>query len=84
MAAVPSLSSGLQRNNAENIRAGLPLLSITLPPLIDEHLKSAYRSTTGGKFNDALTSFQHILYSIPFLVVESKREMNEVRGHVIE
>jgi coatomer protein complex subunit alpha (xenin) len=76
MASVPSLASPLQRN--DSVRGGLPALCISLPPLIEE-LKSAYRSTTAGKFTDALNIFQGIMCALPFLVADTKKEINEVR-----
>lgn len=71
---------GLNRNVLEisSPRQALPLLSISLPNLLENYLKIAYKATTAGKFSEALQNFIYILHSIPFLVVDSKKEANEV------
>lgn len=78
VASVPSLPAGLQRTST-GLRSSLPALCYSLQPLIEDKLKGAYRATTAGKFNEALTLFLHIMNAIPFLVVESKKEINEVK-----
>lgn len=71
--SLPSLAIPLLR--APN----LPRLTIGLQQLIDNRLKTAYRATTAGKFNDALSHFTYILHALLFVVVESKKEANEVK-----
>ncbi|RWV88819.1 hypothetical protein GW17_00049069, partial [Ensete ventricosum] len=46
---------------------------------MDEKLKAAYRATTEGKFPDALRHFLNILHTIPLIVVDSRREVDEVK-----
>jgi len=50
---------------------------LELQPLIENRLKSAYKSTTQGKFSEALTNFLYILHSLPLVVVNSKKEAKE-------
>lgn len=82
-ASAPSLILPVQRNAAELIgakgrTAGLPQLSYTLPPLVDK-LKVAYRSTTEGKFSEALIHFLAIIHNLLLVVVETKQESNEAK-----
>lgn len=42
-------------------------------------LKKAYKSVTEGKFNDALTRFNALLHIIPLLVVDTRREVDDVK-----
>lgn len=51
--------------------------------LLEEKLKAAYKLTTGGKFPEALQIFQGILQAIPLIVVESRREVDEVKGLIL-
>ncbi|XP_072987675.1 coatomer subunit alpha-3-like [Typha latifolia] len=46
---------------------------------MDEKLKAAYRATTEGKFPEALRQFLNILHTIPLIVVDSRREVDEVK-----
>ena len=48
-------------------------------PLLEEKLKAAYKTTTEGKFGEALKLFTAIIHSIAVLLVESRREVDEVR-----
>ncbi|KAF6161820.1 hypothetical protein GIB67_008581 [Kingdonia uniflora] len=47
--------------------------------LCGEKLKAGYRATTNGKFKEALQFFRSILHTIPVIVVESRREVDEVK-----
>ena len=47
--------------------------------LVDEKLRLAYRATTDGKFSEALRLFLTILHTIPVIVVDSRREVDEVK-----
>jgi coatomer protein complex subunit alpha (xenin) len=55
-----------------------PALFTTLTGLEDQ-LKAAYKLTTEGKFSDALKVFTGILHAIPLLVVETRKEVDEVK-----
>lgn len=46
---------------------------------LEDMLKKGYRSVTEGKFNDALGRFNAILHIIPLLVVETRREVDDVK-----
>lgn len=50
---------------------------------MEEKLKAAYKSTTAGKFTEALRLFLNILHTIPFVVVESRRDVDEVKDLVV-
>lgn len=81
--STPSLALSLQRNgldiepSSNGRQKGLPLLNTNLG-VLTERLKLAYKSTTGGKFNDAFNHFVYIIHAIPLTVVDSKQEVNEV------
>ena len=47
--------------------------------LLDEKLILVYRATTDGKFSEALRLFLTILHTIPVIVVDSRREVSEVK-----
>mmetsp|Transcript_6188 Transcript_6188/g.15793 ORF Transcript_6188/g.15793 Transcript_6188/m.15793 type:complete len:347 (+) Transcript_6188:137-1177(+) len=55
-----------------------PALTSSLP-LLEEKLKAAYKTTTEGKFGEALKLFVSIIHSIAVLLVESRREVDEVK-----
>lgn len=55
-----------------------PLLFLSLSAL-EEQLKAAYKLTTGGKFPEALKQFTSILHAVPLLVVESRKEVDDVK-----
>ncbi|CAN1150612.1 Coatomer subunit alpha-1 [Linum perenne] len=64
-----------------NVR-GPPALIFSFAHL-EEKLKAGYKATTGGKFTEALRLFISILHTIPLIVVESRREVDEVKELVI-
>lgn len=78
--SLPSSLVGLPRNalEAAGPRQVLPALCIRLQDLIETKLKAAYRATTAGKFSEALEGFLSVVYSLPLVVVDSKKEANEV------
>ena len=55
-----------------------PILIFSLPALEDS-LKAAYKCMTEGKFPDAQKTFTTILTRIPLIVVDSRREVDEVK-----
>lgn len=81
----PILSFALERGWSEesspNVR-GPPALMFSFAQL-EEKLKAGYRSTTAGKLSDALRTFVNILHTIPLIVVESRREVDEVKELII-
>lgn len=83
--SAPVISLAVERGWSEsaspNVR-GPPALVFTFPQL-EEKLKMGYRSTTAGKFPDALRTFLGILHTIPLVVVESRREVDEVKELII-
>ena len=81
MAGLPSLPAALNKGwdpEVDTQEPTTPSISLTLPHQEDRLVK-AYRLVTEGKFADALTAFDDILHSIPLLVVESRKEADEVK-----
>nr|GMC52242.1 coatomer subunit alpha-1-like [Ipomoea batatas] len=83
--SAPVISVAVERGWSEsaspNVR-GPPALVFNFSQL-EEKLKSGYKLTTQGKFSEALRTFQSILHTIPLIVVESRREVDEVKELVI-
>ncbi|KAK4351922.1 hypothetical protein RND71_027440 [Anisodus tanguticus] len=83
--SAPVISLAIERGWSEsaspNVR-GPPALIFNFSQL-EEKLKAAYRATTAGKFSDALRLFLSILHTIPLIVVESRREVDEVKELII-
>lgn len=50
---------------------------------LEEKLKAGYKATTAGKFTEALRHFLSILHTIPLIVVETRREVDEVKELVV-
>jgi coatomer protein complex subunit alpha (xenin) len=81
ISGLPSILVPLNRGwdpEADSQNLCAPALPLTLP-IQEERLIKAYRLVTEGKFADALTAFDEILHSIPLIVVESRKEADEVR-----
>eukprot|EP00897_Mesotaenium_endlicherianum_P007973 jgi/Mesen1/7203/ME000371S06296 len=80
-ASVPEISLGAERGWTESAPVntpGHPALIFKLSTLEDK-LKMAYKTTTEGKFTEALKLFLNILHIIPLVVVETRREVDEVK-----
>ncbi|KAI3962510.1 hypothetical protein MKW92_032008 [Papaver armeniacum] len=78
---VHAFASGWSESASPNVR-GHPLLVFKFADL-EERLQAGYKLTTNGKFTDALKLFLGILHTIPLIVVESRREVDEVKELVI-
>lgn len=50
---------------------------------LEEKLKAGYNATSAGKFTDALKFFLSILHTIPLIVVDSRREVDEVKELIV-
>ncbi|KAK8916963.1 Coatomer subunit alpha-3 [Platanthera zijinensis] len=72
-----ALEMGWSESSTPNVRSS-PALIFSFSKM-DEKLKSAYRATTEGKFSEALRQFLNILHTIPLVVVDSRRELDEVK-----
>ncbi|URE07335.1 hypothetical protein MUK42_20287 [Musa troglodytarum] len=72
-----AVEKGWSESASPNVR-GPPALVLKFLQM-DEKLKAAYRTTTEGKFPDALRQFLNILHTIPLIVVDSRREVDEVK-----
>ncbi|XVF01041.1 hypothetical protein REPUB_Repub04eG0053400 [Reevesia pubescens] len=83
--SAPVVSLAVERGWSEsaspNVR-GPPALVFNFSQL-DEKLKAGYKATTAGKFTEALRLFLSILHTIPLIVVESRREVDEVKELII-
>jgi coatomer protein complex subunit alpha (xenin) len=85
-AAVPivsgttALRSPLARNATEKAvgKDTLPMIAISLKRLVDQ-LKLSYKMFQAGKFEDANESFTSVIQSLPLVVVNTRREVNEVK-----
>ncbi|OAY82192.1 coatomer subunit alpha-1 [Ananas comosus] len=79
MASVISIAveKGWSESASPNVR-NPPALVFKFSQM-DEKLKAAYRATTEGKFPEALRLFLNILHIIPLIVVDSRREVDEVK-----
>ncbi|KAL6649011.1 hypothetical protein ACP70R_013235 [Stipagrostis hirtigluma subsp. patula] len=80
-ASAPVISVAVEKGWSEtaspNVR-GPPALVFSFSQM-DDKLKAAYKATTEGKFPEALRQFLNILHTIPLLVVDSRREVDEVK-----
>ncbi|XP_021759871.1 coatomer subunit alpha-2-like [Chenopodium quinoa] len=80
-ASAPVISLALERgwteSSSPNVR-GPPALVFSFSQL-EEKLRTGYKLTTAGKLSDALRTFTNILHTIPLIVVESRREVDEVK-----
>ncbi|CAA3016831.1 coatomer subunit alpha-1-like [Olea europaea subsp. europaea] len=85
LSLAPVISVAVERGWSEsaspNVR-GLPALVFNFSQL-EEKLQAGYKATTAGKFSEALRHFMAILQTIPFIVVESRREVDEVKELII-
>ena len=78
---LPSITFGLDRSwdpDAPSQEPAAPALAYTVAGL-EENLARAYRLVTEGKFADSLKLFTSILLTIPLLVVDSRKEAEEVK-----
>ena len=46
---------------------------------MSESLKKAYKLFTDGKFSNALQAFNQMLWTIPLVVVATRKEVDEVK-----
>lgn len=85
LTSAPVLSVAVERgwteSSSPNVR-GPPALVFTFSGL-EEKLKDGYKATTAGKFTEALRLFLTILHTIPLIVVESRREVDEVKELIV-
>ncbi|EFJ41149.1 hypothetical protein VOLCADRAFT_77684 [Volvox carteri f. nagariensis] len=78
---MPSMLAHLDRtwnSDASSQPPTTPTLLYSLSAL-EESLKAAYKLVTEGKFSDALRSFTRMLHVIPLTVVESRKEVDDVK-----
>ncbi|GAB2267669.1 hypothetical protein Dimus_002652 [Dionaea muscipula] len=79
--SAPVISVAVERGWNEtaipNVR-GPPALVFKLSQF-DDKMRQAYRATSNGKFTEALRLFIGVLQTIPVIVVESRREVDDVK-----
>eukprot|EP00271_Cylindrocystis_brebissonii_P015583 TRINITY_DN38517_c0_g1_i1.p1 TRINITY_DN38517_c0_g1~~TRINITY_DN38517_c0_g1_i1.p1 ORF type:complete len:1219 (-),score=248.13 TRINITY_DN38517_c0_g1_i1:158-3814(-) len=81
LASAPVVALALQRGWTEQTGSNVinpPALVYKLTTLEDK-LKVAYKTTTEGKFSEALKLFLNILHTIPLVVVETRKEVDDVK-----
>ncbi|MBA0804447.1 hypothetical protein Gohar_004031, partial [Gossypium harknessii] len=76
-----AVERGWSESAAPNVRCP-PSLVFNFSQLNDK-LKAGYKATTAGKFTEALRLFLSILHTVPLIVVESGREVDEVKELII-
>uniref|UniRef100_A0A2P2IV55 Coatomer subunit alpha n=2 Tax=Rhizophora mucronata TaxID=61149 RepID=A0A2P2IV55_RHIMU len=76
-----AVERGWSESTSPNVR-GPPALVFNFS-LLEERLKVGYKATTSGKFTEALRHFLSILHTIPLIVVDSRREVDEVKELII-
>ncbi|CAK9148235.1 unnamed protein product [Ilex paraguariensis] len=76
-----AIERGWSESSSPNVR-WLPTLVFNFSQL-EEKLKAGYKATTGGKFTEALQLFLSILHTIPLIVVEARREVDEVKELIV-
>ncbi|KAK6932876.1 Coatomer, alpha subunit, C-terminal [Dillenia turbinata] len=76
-----AVEQGRNESSSPNVR-GPPALVFNFSEL-EERLKAGYKCTTAGKFTEALCLFLGILHIIPLIVVETRREVDEVKELII-
>ncbi|XP_042477803.1 coatomer subunit alpha-1-like [Macadamia integrifolia] len=83
--SVPVITKAIERGWNESVGPNMrypPALVFGLSQL-DDKLRTAYKATTEGKFVEALRVFLNILHTIPLIVVESRREVDEVMELIV-
>ncbi|CAK9178463.1 unnamed protein product [Ilex paraguariensis] len=83
--SAPVISVAIERGWSESASSNVrdpPALVFNFSQL-EEKLKAGYKATTAGKFIEALRLFLSILHTIPLIVVESRREVDEVKELII-
>ncbi|KAF6156180.1 hypothetical protein GIB67_007997 [Kingdonia uniflora] len=85
LSSAPVISLAVERGWSEsaiaNVR-GPPALVFNFAQL-DEKLKAGYKATTSGRFSEVLKIFLSILHAIPFIVVETRREVDDVKELIV-
>jgi len=76
--STPALRVALTREGAAPRGGSLPASCVTLPSLV-ERLRQGYTSMTNGRFPEALVFFQGALHAIVLTVVDSKKQLAELR-----
>ncbi|XP_022884750.1 coatomer subunit alpha-1-like isoform X2 [Olea europaea var. sylvestris] len=83
--SAPVISVAVERGWSESASPNVrdpPALVFNFSQL-EEKLKAGYKATTAGKFSEALRHFLAILHTVPLNVVETRREVDEVKELII-
>jgi coatomer protein complex subunit alpha (xenin) len=76
-----TIALAIERGWSESVK-GTPALVFNFSQL-EEKLKAGYKATTTGKLSEALRLFLSILHTIPLIVVDSRREVDDVKQLII-
>ncbi|KAL4186710.1 hypothetical protein AMTRI_Chr09g15360 [Amborella trichopoda] len=76
-----AVEKGWSESASPNVRA--PPQLVYRFSMLDDKLRSAYKATTEGKFTEALRLFLNILHIIPVVVVDSRRDADEVKELIV-
>ncbi|MQL75538.1 hypothetical protein Taro_007921 [Colocasia esculenta] len=76
-----AVEKGWDESASPNVRGPLTLVFNFYQ--LEEKLKLAYKATTEGKFPEALRLFLNILHTIPLIVVEQRKDVDEVKELVV-
>ncbi|KAL3634312.1 hypothetical protein CASFOL_021366 [Castilleja foliolosa] len=76
-----AIERGWSEQTSPNVR-GPPALVFNFSQ-VDEKLRAGYKATTAGKFSEALRYFLAALHTIPLVVVETRREVDEVKELIV-
>ncbi|PNW73616.1 hypothetical protein CHLRE_13g565850v5 [Chlamydomonas reinhardtii] len=78
---VPSVMAHLDRTWSGDVSTQPPTNPTLLYTLtgLEDSLKAAYKLVTEGKFSDALRAFTRMIHVIPLTVVESRKEVDDVK-----
>lgn len=85
LSTAPVISLAIERGWSESVSPNgrsPPALVFKFSDL-EEKLKAGYRATTTGKFTEALRLLLGILHTIPLVVVDTRREVDEVKELII-
>jgi coatomer protein complex subunit alpha (xenin) len=76
--SLPPLAVPLRRNPDEtDLRSLLPIVAYNFRTVVTGPLQEAYKTTTSGKFQEAITHFRDILHTLVLTVVTSAAEADE-------
>jgi len=81
IASIPSMVAYIDRKWDGEAAKGNPTTpsAVFTLDVLEKEVKSGYDLVTSGKFQDALTVFTSMLHRIPLLVVDTRKEVDDVK-----